>query len=231
VFLEVLGDVDDVPLQEFNGHGENTALEEKRHRLHGFFKRGKGDDQRPEVGRLGHELDSRPGDDAQRPLGPDQEMEQTVAGAALDELPAQVEDVAFRRDDFQAADIVADAAVLDGPAAPRIGGDEPAQHGAFIARMGREVKPGVLDRPAELTGPRPASRYLVRGVDLLSPGSFSSERRCLKTGTHPPADPVVRRARHRNPLSPRQAQDRGDLVGFEATTTSGAAISLRENSS
>ena len=102
------------------------------------------------------------------PFRADHEMEQVVAGAALDELAAEGQDIAGRGDDLEAADVIAEDAVLDRPASAGVRGDHPADHGAFLARMGREIESGLLDRVLELAErhARLDDGHQVDGVDL-----------------------------------------------------------------
>ena len=76
------------------------------------------------------------------------------------------------RDQLEAADVVADGAVLDGPAAARVRRDQAAHHGALVARMGREVEAALLDGLGEI-GQADAGfghGHLVVGVDLEDAG-------------------------------------------------------------
>ncbi len=72
------------------------------------------------------------------------------------------------RDELEAADVIADGAVFDGPAAAGVRGDEAAHHGALVARVRREIEPALLDRLREIGQPDAGlgHGHLVVGVDL-----------------------------------------------------------------
>ena len=98
-------------------------------------------------------------------------MKKAVPGAVLDEFSAEMNDVAARDNDLQAAHVVPDRAVFDGPASAGIGGDEPPYHGALVSGVGRKIKPGLLDGRGEFRqgGAGLDDRHLVPGVDLQDP--------------------------------------------------------------
>ncbi len=201
---------------ELQGQGDDVPLEKDGHGLDGRLERLEGDDQRASQGRFRPELDDRLGDDAQRPLRADEKMHEVVAGAALDQFPAQLEDVAGSRDDLEPADIVADDAVFDGPAAPGVRSDHAADEGALLAGVGRKIEPGLVHGLLELEQGDPGfdHRHLVFSVDFEDGVHPFERQNDPPARRHTPAaqagGPAARR--DRNAVLIGQPQDGGGFL-------------------
>ena len=117
--------------------------------------------------------------------------------------------------ELEAADVVADRAVLDGPAAAGVGGDEAAHHGALVAGVGRKIEPALLDGLGEIGQPHAGlgHGHLVVGVDLEDPvhplegeDDPAADRDAAAAEARGPAA-----RRHRDAVGVGDAQDGRDL--------------------
>ena len=121
---------------------------------------------------MGMSLSSRPGDDAEGPLGAGEEALEVVAGDVLDRLAAGLEDRPVGQDHLEAHHVVGRHAVLDGPHAAGVlrhvaadGGELPAR------RVGRIEEPlgGAVVVEIDRPHPRLGRDHHVSLVQLDDP--------------------------------------------------------------
>ena len=88
------------------------------------------------------------GDDAEQPLRPGHHAEQIIA-LGIEMLAAEADHLAIDHHDLDAEDVVGGQPVFEAMHAARILGDVAADRAGDLARrVGRVIKPGVLDRLA-----------------------------------------------------------------------------------
>ncbi len=214
----LLGDADDVQGDELQGQRDEVLLEAARGTVSTAAARvSKGMTRERVRAGLARNWMIALVMTPKRAFRADEEVHQVVAGAALDQLAAQGEDVAGRRHHLQPADVVADDAVFDGPAAARVRGDHAADHGALLAGVGREVEAGLVHGLLELEqgDARLGVGHLVRGdrwPDGLHP--LQREDQAAGAGNTAAAQPRGASARgHGQAVLIGQPQDGGDLGG------------------
>ena len=158
------------------------------------------------------------GEDAQRALRADHQADEVVAGNVLDELAAELDDLAGGRDDLQAGDVTAGDAVLDGLAAAGVLGDVAADVAGLQAhRIAGEEQALVGDGLVDLVGDdaRLDDDHQVRRVDLEDAVHAVAQQDDAAHDRHGPAgEPAAGAARRDgNRLAVGQLHDRGDLLG------------------
>jgi hypothetical protein len=146
----LLGQRDRLDLQELDRERHDPPLHDEGDRLEGRPQLLERDDEGAHDPGLGLQMEDDLGDDPERSLRADDEVHEVVAGARFLELTAELEDIAFGCYELDASDIVADRAVLDGPASPGVRGHEAAHHGALVPGVGRKIEPALLDGLGEL---------------------------------------------------------------------------------
>ena len=141
---------DDLALHELYSRRLAAAGQHLRHRLDAGLQVVKRHEQREVDLRLRHELDGQLGEEAQRALGADHQVDEAVAAGGLDGLAAQRDEPAVRQRNLHAQHVVARDAVAHGAHAARIGHGVAAHRGGLLARVRRIEQPRALERLGEL---------------------------------------------------------------------------------
>ncbi len=180
--------------------------------------REEGDERRPRRWRRA-EAEDRLGDEPERPLRPDEQLAQGVAGDVLHGPAAGADDLAVGEDDLEAEDRVAGLAVLDAAQAAGVRAEVAADRALLVARRIRGVEQplrgdGRLERGVD--DPRLGHDEQVRPVDLedaVHPGEGDRQR---------PVDPGRSAGQSRpgaawddrHAVSRGEAHELGDLGGL-----------------
>ena len=141
---------DDLALHELHGRRIAAAGQHLRHRLDAGLQVVKRHEQREVDLRLRHELDGQLGEEAQRALGADHQVDEAVAARGLDGLAAQRDEPAVGQRNLHAQHIVARDAVAHGAHAAGVGHGVAAHRRGLLARVRRIEQARTLQRLGEL---------------------------------------------------------------------------------
>ena len=137
---------DDIRVHELDGLRIEVRELDVRHELDAGVDVRERDEAADVADRIRDELHGHLGDDAERALGADHQVQQAVAGAGLADGLAELDDAAVREHDREREDIVARDAVLHRAHAAGVRGDVAADRRRLLAGIGRihqAVREGV----------------------------------------------------------------------------------------
>lgn len=141
---EVLAQLYDVPLNEFDRRGICVGPQNGQHAADTAFQIGIRHEGRFGIGGLGDELQDALGDDAERSFGTDKQVFQRKTAGILYVFPAGRHYGAVRKDDLKTAHIIAGDAVLDRTHTACVRADISADCGGLLAGVGRIKESLVL---------------------------------------------------------------------------------------